>query len=95
MIKVRFLGDNLVLLTPKGGERMDDLIKHNKEWFESFLEVIDTWSESLVVDHKISWVRCYGLPFSLWYMLMKPHRLGKFWNMQGYKCECLSHAAQG
>ena len=66
MIKVRFLGDNLVLLTPKGGERMDDLIKHNKEWFESFLKIIDPWSESLVVDHKIVWVRCYELSLSHW-----------------------------
>ena len=56
MVKVRFLGDNLVPLTPKQDERMDELINLNKEWFESVFEVIDPWSELFVVGHKIVWV---------------------------------------
>jgi len=35
------MGDNLVLLTPKEGERMEDLIKLNKEWFDNVFEVIE------------------------------------------------------
>lgn len=66
MIKVRYMGDNLVLLTPREGERMKDLIKLNKEWFESVLDVIDPWSKSCVASHKIVRVRCYGLSISLW-----------------------------
>jgi len=65
-IRVRYMGDNLVLLTLKEGERMADLIKLNKDWFESFFEVVDPWSDSYVAVHKIVWVRCYGLPISLW-----------------------------
>jgi len=30
-IKLRYMGDNLVLLTPKNGERMEDVIRPNKE----------------------------------------------------------------
>jgi len=30
MIKIRYMGDNLALLTPDEGERMEDLIKLNK-----------------------------------------------------------------
>jgi len=31
MVQVRLLGDNLVLLTPRAGENMEDIIKHYKE----------------------------------------------------------------
>jgi len=65
MFKVWFLEDNMVLLASKRGEHMDYLIKHNKEWFESLLENIGPWSETLVVDHKIAWIICYGIPFPL------------------------------
>lgn len=33
MVKVRYFGD-MTLLTAKEGERVEDLIKLNKEWFE-------------------------------------------------------------
>ena len=66
MIKVRYLGDNLALLTPRDGESMEDLLKLNKEWFESFFEIIDPWSEDYVAGHKIVWVRCYGLSITFW-----------------------------
>jgi len=57
MTRVRYLGDSLVLLTPKGGEWMDDLINLNKDWFDSILEVFEPWSDSSVVGHKIVWAR--------------------------------------
>ena len=65
MIKVRYMGDNLALLTPREGESMEDLITLNKEWFDSVFDVINHWSETHVAGHKIVWVRCYGLPVSL------------------------------
>jgi len=40
--------DNLVLLTPKEGERMEDIIKLNNEWFVSVFEDKEPWSESCV-----------------------------------------------
>jgi len=60
------MGDNLVLLTPKDGDRMEDIIKHNNEWFVSLFYDIEPWSESHVAEHKIVWVRCYGIPLTLW-----------------------------
>ena len=66
MVKVRYLGDNMALLTPTEGERMEDVIGLNKLWFESFFEAIEPWTDACVVGHKITWVRCYGLPISLW-----------------------------
>jgi len=66
MVKVRFMGDNLVLLTPKEGERMEEIIKLNKEWFVSLFVNIEPWSVKFEVGHKIAWVRCYGIPVTLW-----------------------------
>jgi len=60
------MGDNLVLLTSREGEQMEDLVQLNKEWFESVFGVIDPWSESYLARHKIVWVRCYDLPLSRW-----------------------------
>jgi len=45
---------------------MEELIRINKEWFDSFFEIINPWSESFVAGHKIVCARCYGLPISLW-----------------------------
>jgi len=45
---------------------MDEIINLNKEWFESFFEALNPWSESFDADHKIAWVRCYGLPIPPW-----------------------------
>jgi len=65
MFKVKFMGDNLVLLTPKAEERMEDIVKLNNDWLDCIFEDIKPWSESLVVSYKRVWVRCYGLPFYL------------------------------
>ena len=66
MIKVRYLGDNLAMLTPREGDSMENLIYLNKDWFESVFDNINPWSENHVAGHKIVWVRCYGIPISLW-----------------------------
>jgi len=66
MVKVRYMGDDLVLLTPPEGENMEELINLNKEWFESIFQSIEPWSAKLVADHKVVWVRCYGLPLTFW-----------------------------
>ncbi|KAK8466691.1 hypothetical protein PHAVU_008G145700 [Phaseolus vulgaris] len=54
-IKLRFMGDNLMLLTPKDGDRMEDIFKLNNEWFVVLFDDIKPWSESHVVEHKIVW----------------------------------------
>jgi len=66
MIKVRYMGDNLVLLSPKEGERMEDIIKLNNRWFTSMFEDLELWFVSCVVDHRLAWARCYGIPIPLW-----------------------------
>jgi len=45
---------------------MDDIIKLNNEWFVSLFDSIEPWPESYEAGHKIVWVRCYGIPLTLW-----------------------------
>jgi len=66
MVRVRSLGDNLALLTPREGENMEELVQLNKEWFDSVFLSIVPWSAAQVVNHRVVWVRCFGLPISLW-----------------------------
>ena len=66
MIKVRYMGDNLAIITPTKGESMEDIIKLNKEWFKIVFEVVDSWAEAYAADHKIVCVRCYDIPITLW-----------------------------
>lgn len=66
MVRVRSLGDNLALLTPREEVNMKELIDLNKEWFESVLQKIEPWTEESVAEHRVVWVRCYGLPLPLW-----------------------------
>jgi len=65
MVRVRSLGDNLALLTPREGEDMEELVQLNREWFDSVFLSIVPWSAAHVVNHKVVWVRCFGLPISL------------------------------
>lgn len=60
MLRVRYLGDNLALLTPKEGEDMEALLSYNKEWFNRVFNSIKPWTLTFVTDHKCVWVTCYG-----------------------------------
>jgi len=65
MIKVRYMGGNLMFLTPRDGEWMDEIIKENREWFDSVMEVIEPWMDGYVAIKRVVLFRCYGLSFSL------------------------------
>ena len=62
MFSMKFMGDNLVLLSSMAEVRMEELVKLNKEWFNN----IKPWSASEAVSYKRVWVRCYGVSFHLW-----------------------------
>jgi len=66
MVKARFMGDNMVLVTPKEDVHMEDFVKLNKDWFVSVFKDVEPWYEACIADHILVWVRCYGLPIPLW-----------------------------
>ena len=66
MVRIRAMGDNLALLTSRGREKMEELINLNREWFDSIFVRMQPWSTTFTVSHRAVWVRCFGLPISLW-----------------------------
>ena len=66
VVRARFMGDNLVLHSPREGEAMENIMKLNKGWFESVFSSVSPWSFSSGASHRIVWVRCYGLPLPVW-----------------------------
>ena len=65
-LRARKLGDNLILLTPREGEKAKDIIKDNNEWFDNVFTSIKSWMTSCVADHKLMWLRCYGISLPYW-----------------------------
>jgi len=66
MVRARFLGDSQVLLTPREGEAMEDIMKMNKGWFDNSFSSVSPWSHNYGVSYRIVWVRCFGLPLPAW-----------------------------
>jgi len=66
MIRARFLGDNLVMITPREGEVMEVIMKNNKEWFDVVFTDVKPWSLDSGASHKSVWVKCYGVPLPFW-----------------------------
>jgi len=66
MFRVRSMGDNIVMLTPREGESMEVIFKQNVVWFDSVFASLKPWTVSSASSHKLVWVRCYGLLLSLW-----------------------------
>jgi len=44
-LRARMLGDNLILLTPREGEKARDIIKDNNEWFDNVFTSIKSFLE--------------------------------------------------
>ena len=66
MLTLRAMGDNLIMLTPREGESMEQIIKQNGEWFDNVFTSIMPWTVSSGSSHRIVWIRCYGLPLPYW-----------------------------
>jgi len=65
-IRVRYLGGQYVLLTGESDGMVQKTLKNNKEMMAALFESIVPWEESFAVDEKVVWIRCRGLPLSMW-----------------------------
>ena len=65
-IRVRYLGGQYVLLSGESDGMIQKTLKNNKETMGALFESIIPWEESFAVDEKVVWVRCRGLPLSMW-----------------------------
>jgi len=65
-IRVRYLGDNQVLLTGQDGVKLYDVLEASKDSLYKMFVLLKPWKESKVIGNKTVWARCRGLPLSLW-----------------------------
>jgi len=66
MVRVCFMGDNLILLSPSKGEDLANLMKQNSGWFESVFSSVSPWSFRCGASYRCVWVRCFGVPLPVW-----------------------------
>jgi len=65
-IRVRYLGENSVLLSEEGDEAVKKMVKENKKWFDSIFNSVSPWDDDFVNADKYIWVKIRGLPLKLW-----------------------------
>ncbi|XP_057449044.1 uncharacterized protein LOC130740451 [Lotus japonicus] len=65
-VRARYMGDDLVLLSSDPGVCWDDIVKGSEDWLANIFESINPWSPSIVMQSRVVWIRCYGIPLHLW-----------------------------
>lgn len=65
-MNAKYMGDNLLLIQGNEEKEVGKFIEENKEWWDANFDQIKPWSPTEIAQYKITWVRCRGMPFSLW-----------------------------
>ncbi|CAK8531108.1 unnamed protein product [Lathyrus sativus] len=78
-IKATPLGDNLCLLEESEHGEIRDLIREAESWWRQWFSVIREWKEEDLDKERVTWLRCYRIPFHAWNfyffeLLAKTHR---------------------
>lgn len=61
-IQVHYLRDDKVLLNGPEGFNLEAALFESEDVFD----VVIPWSPSVITDHRVSWVRCFGFPLHMW-----------------------------
>ncbi|KAG5006436.1 hypothetical protein JHK85_024978 [Glycine max] len=59
-LKMRYIGDNLVLLTAMDREDIVDVIKKPEEWLTDLFEIIGPWDAKATPANRLTWLRISG-----------------------------------
>lgn len=65
-IKAAPMGGNLVLLSPKGIEEVQDILSESKAWLSKWFIDIKSWCQELVSKERFVWVSITGIPPHAW-----------------------------
>lgn len=65
-VRVRYMGDKLVLLTGEEGANVNEIWSQAETWLNETFEAIYPWSPNLTPEQRIIWLRCEGIPLHLW-----------------------------
>ena len=66
VVQVRYMGDDMVLLTGPEEEKLEDIMKNAEEWLEGLFYDLTPWNPQSAPGFRVTWVRCTGLPLHLW-----------------------------
>ncbi|RZB52059.1 hypothetical protein D0Y65_048470 [Glycine soja] len=65
-VSLKYMGDNLVLILGLCKEQVHNLCTAKEENFLSIFKSIQSWNNSIVSTSRLVWLKCYGVPISLW-----------------------------
>ncbi|KAK7342045.1 hypothetical protein VNO80_24987 [Phaseolus coccineus] len=65
-VRLRFLGENFVLLSCEDADNLAKVIEGNKDWLDNIFDSLVPWENSFLVSEKIIWVRVRGLLLVFW-----------------------------
>ena len=54
-IKLRHLGDNLIILTSMDKADLKECLRGSEEWLSEIFESIDNWSEETTMEFRLTW----------------------------------------
>ncbi|XP_057425893.1 uncharacterized protein LOC130719283 [Lotus japonicus] len=65
-IQVRYLGDELVLLTGPEDMNLETALAESEAWVNELFEVVYTRFPAVALDHRVTWLRCSGFSLHMW-----------------------------
>jgi len=65
-LKLRYLGDDKMLISSDEELDIQMVIEEHKEWLSKIFERIYKWENHMRPRKRRVWVRCWGIPISLW-----------------------------
>ena len=65
-IKLRHLGDNLIILTSMDKADLKECLRGSEEWLSEIFESIDNWSEETTMEFRLTWVRISNVSLKVW-----------------------------
>lgn len=66
LIKIRYMGDDMVLLENMSRKSFDELEKDLDEWFSNWFEWVRPWKEHDVSLKRLVWMKWFGVPLHAW-----------------------------
>ncbi|XP_057415291.1 uncharacterized protein LOC130710149 [Lotus japonicus] len=65
-VQVKYMGDDLVLLSSSEDVNLGEILHETKGWLEEVVTNIRPWSPTIAPVNRVVWVRCTGLPLNMW-----------------------------
>ncbi|XP_020220436.1 uncharacterized protein LOC109803325 [Cajanus cajan] len=65
-VKLRYLGDDMVLITGLEECKMQQKIKDEEDMFSTWFHSVQKWNTNLRPGNKLVWVKIIGIPLQVW-----------------------------